>query len=133
MQVEDIRNAAVAALEEIKARDIEVLDVRKLTSLFDYMIVASADSARQTKALARNIHDRIKQVGGSVIGIEGEQTGEWVLVDLGAVVVHIMQPAIRDYYNLEQLWGGKGPHGVAQLRRAGEQRSTPDPGAQLRP
>jgi ribosome-associated protein len=133
MQVEDIRNTAVAALEEIKARDIEVMDVRKLTSLFDYMIVASADSARQTKALARNVHDRIKQAGGSVVGIEGEQAGEWVLVDLGAVVVHIMQPAVRDYYNLEQLWGGKGPRSVVHPRRASEGRAGAEPGVQAAP
>ena len=107
MQVEEIRDAAVAALEEIKARDIVVLDVRKLTALFDYMIVASADSTRQTKALARNIHDKVKAGGGSVIGIEGEQTGEWVLADLGDIVVHIMQPAVREYYALEEIWGGK--------------------------
>ena len=99
MQVEELKTAVVNALEEIKARDIVVLDVRKLTSLCDYMIVASADSARQTKALARNVHDKIKAGGGSVIGIEGEQTGEWVLVDVGDIVVHIMQPAIREYYN----------------------------------
>jgi ribosome-associated protein len=109
MQVEEIRDIALAALDEIKARDIVVLDVRKLTSLFDYMIVASGDSARQSKALARNVHDRVKAAGGDVVGIEGEQTGEWVLVDLGAVVVHVMQPAIRDYYSLEELWGGKAP------------------------
>ena len=133
MQVEEIKDAAVAALEEIKARDIEVLDVKKLTSLFDYMIVASADSVRQTKALARNVHDKIKQLGGGVVGIEGEQTGEWVLVDLGAVVVHIMQPAVRDYYNLEQLWGGNGPHNVSHVRRLADQRAGPGPGAQLGP
>jgi ribosome-associated protein len=132
MQVEDIKNTAVQALEEIKAHDIEVIDVSKLTSLFDYMIVASADSARQTKALARNVHDRVKAAGGGVIGIEGEQTGEWVLVDLGAVVVHIMQPAVREYYNLEQLWGGKAPASVAHLRRAAEQRLT-EPGAEAHP
>jgi ribosome-associated protein len=133
MQVEDIRNAAVAALEEIKARDIEVMDVRKLTSLFDYMIVASADSARQTKALARNVHDRIKQAGGRVVGIEGEQAGEWVLVDLGAVVIHVMQPAIRDYYNLEQLWGGKGPRSVVHPRRGSDGRVGAEPGVQAGP
>jgi ribosome-associated protein len=133
MQVEDIKNAAVAALEEIKAHDIEVMDVRKLTSLFDYMIVASADSARQTKALARNVHDSIKQAGGTVVGLEGEQTGEWVLVDLGAVVVHIMQPAIRDYYNLEQLWGGKGPRSVVHLWRGSEPHANAEPGVQAGP
>lgn len=109
MQVEAIREAAVAALEQIKASDIMVLDVRKMTSLFDYMIVASADSARQTKALANNVQERIRELGGQVSGIEGERTGEWVLVDLGGVIVHIMQPAVRSYYNLEQLWGGAAP------------------------
>jgi ribosome-associated protein len=117
MQIEEIRNTAVAALEEIKARDIVVLDVRKLTSLFDYLIVASGESARQTKALARNVHDKVKSAGGAVIGVEGEQSGEWVLVDLGGVVVHVMQPAIRDYYSLEQLWGGEVPRRVSPLRR----------------
>jgi ribosome-associated protein len=117
MQIEEIRDTAVAALEEIKARDIVVLDVRKLTSLFDYLIVASGESARQTKALARNVHDKVKSAGGSVIGVEGEQAGEWVLVDLGGVVVHVMQPAVRDYYSLEQLWGGEVPRRVAALRR----------------
>ena len=105
MQIEEIRNIAVAALEEIKARDIAVLDVRKLTSLFDYLIVASGESARQTKALARNVHDKVKDAGGTVLGVEGEQSGEWVLVDLGGIVVHVMQPAVRDYYSLEQPWG----------------------------
>jgi ribosome-associated protein len=117
MQVEEIKDTALLALEEIKARDIVVLDVKKLTSLFDYMIVASGESARQNKALARNVHDKVKAAGGEVIGLEGEQAGEWVLVDLGGVVVHVMQPAIRDYYSLEELWGGKPSARVAPLRR----------------
>jgi ribosome-associated protein len=116
MHAEQLRQIAEQALEEIKARDVTVLDTRKMTSLFDYIIVASADSARQTKALARNIAEKVKEAGGSVLGVEGEQTGEWVLVDLGDVVVHIMQPAIRDYYNLEQLWGGGPPRKVTPLR-----------------
>jgi len=120
MQVEQIRQSAVEALEEIKARDIVVLDTRKLTSMFDYMIVASAESARQTKALARNVEDKIRSGGGKVLGTEGEQTGEWVLVDMGSVIVHIMQPAIREYYNLEQLWGGEVPRRASQLRRGAE-------------
>jgi len=119
MQIEEIRRTALAALEEIKARDIVVLDVKKLTSLFDYLIVASGDSTRQTKALARNVHDRVKAAGGAIVGVEGEQTGEWVLVDLGAVVVHVMQPAIRDYYNLEQLWGGDAQRRAPAPRRPG--------------
>ena len=116
MHAEQLRDIAQQALEEIKAHDIVVLDTRKLTSLFDYMIVASAESARQTKALARNVAEKVKAAGGSVLGVEGEQTGEWVLVDLGDMVIHIMQPAIRTYYNLEQLWGGEAPRRVSALR-----------------
>ena len=118
MQAEQIRQLAMEALEAIKARDVVVLDTGKLTSMFDYMIVASAESTRQTKALARNVEDKIKSGGGQVLGIEGEQAGEWVLVDLGSVIVHIMQPAVRDYYKLEQLWGGEAPRRVSQLRRS---------------
>jgi ribosome-associated protein len=117
MQAEEIKQCVVEALEEIKARDIVVLDTRKLTAMFDYMIVASAESTRQTKALARNVEDKIRSGGGKVLGTEGEQTGEWVLVDMGSVIVHIMQPAIREYYNLEQLWGGDVPRRLSQLRR----------------
>jgi ribosome-associated protein len=105
MKLDKLRKAVVAALEDIKAEDIEILDVSKLTSLFDTMIIASADSTRQVKALANNVQVKIKEIGGEVCGVEGEQSGEWALVDLGDVVVHIMQPAVRAYYNLEQLWG----------------------------
>lgn len=105
MRLDKFRKAVIAALEDIKAEDIEILDVSKLSSLFDTMIIASADSTRQVKALANNVVVKVKEIGGTVHGVEGEQTGEWVLVDLGDVVVHIMQPAVRAYYNLEQLWG----------------------------
>ena len=97
-------NATVAALEDIKARDIVVLDVKRLTALFDKVIIASADSARQARALADNVQRKLKALGAKIHGVEGEQTGEWILVDLGEIVVHIMQPAIRKYYNLEELW-----------------------------
>ena len=109
MHVEAMKQAVVEALEEIKAVDITVLDVRQMTSLFDYMIIASAGSTRQTKALANNVQDKLRHTGARVLGVEGEQTGEWVLVDLGEIVVHVMQPAVRAYYNLEQLWGGTPP------------------------
>ena len=129
MQAEQIRQCAVEALEEIKAREIVVLDTRKLTPMFDYMIVASAESTRQTRALARNVEDKIRSSGGKVLGTEGEQTGEWVLVDMGSVIVHIMQPAIREYYNLEQLWGGEAPRRVSQLRRGAELLTSDGPGS----
>jgi ribosome-associated protein len=106
MQTDELVSSVVHALEDIKARDITVLDVRRLTSLFDTVIIASAESARQTKALARHVLDKAREAGATVLGVEGEDSGEWVLVDLGDVVVHIMQPAIRQYYNLEELWGG---------------------------
>jgi ribosome-associated protein len=122
----------VEALEEIKARDVVVLDTRKLTSMFDYMIVASAESTRQTRALARNVEEKIRTGGGKVLSTEGEQTGEWVLVDLGSVIVHIMQPAIRVYYNLEQLWGGEVPRRISQLRRGAALHVT-DPGGSVVP
>ncbi|MEX0960668.1 MAG: ribosome silencing factor [Burkholderiales bacterium] len=104
--------AAVAALEDIKAFDIVILDVRKMSALFDYMVIASAESTRQARALANNVQEKLKAIGGKVHGVEGEQSGEWVLVDLGDVIVHVMQPAVRSYYNLEQLWGGEplAPH-----------------------
>lgn len=104
MKLDKLVKTIVAALEDIKARDIVILDVTRMTALFDRMIIASADSTRQTKALANNVQVKVKAAGGEVYGMEGEQSGEWVLVDLGDVVVHVMQPAVRGYYNLEELW-----------------------------
>jgi ribosome-associated protein len=109
MRLNKLQKTAVTALEDIKARDITVLDVRKLTSLCDTLVVASADSNRQVKALAQHVRDRLKEAGAGIVGVEGEETGEWVLVDAGDIVVHIMQPAIRAYYNLEELWPPPAP------------------------
>lgn len=119
MRVDKMASAAVAALEDVKACDIVVLDVRRMTSLFDRIIIASADSTRQSKALSNNVQEKLKALGATVYGVEGEQVGEWILVDLGAVIVHIMQPAIRQYYNLEELWS---PPARAARRRAGSAR-----------
>lgn len=94
----------INSLEDIKAFDITVIDVRKKTSISDYMIIASANSNRQTKALARHLKDTLKEIGKSVANIEGEVDGEWVLVDLNEVLVHIMLPTTRAYFNLEELW-----------------------------
>jgi ribosome-associated protein len=104
MRLDKQAKAAVAALEDIKGRDITILDVRKMTTLFDWIIIATADSNRQARALSSHLQEKMKALGSRVHSVEGESTGEWVLVDLGAVVVHIMQPAIRKYYNLEELW-----------------------------
>ncbi|MFL2964492.1 MAG: ribosome silencing factor [Methylophilaceae bacterium] len=94
----------INSLEDIKAFDITVIDVRKKTSIADYMIIASANSNRQTKALARHLKDTLKEINKSVANIEGEVDGEWVLVDLNEVLVHIMLPTTRAYFNLEELW-----------------------------
>jgi ribosome-associated protein len=104
-----MEKAAVAALEDIKARDIAVLKVAHLTPLFERVIIASAESTRQVKALADNVREKLKARGYPVLSVEGEDSGEWVLVDLGAIVVHVMQPAIRQYYNLEELWDQPEP------------------------
>jgi len=123
MDLRKLQKIAVTALEDIKARDIEIINTTKLTSLFDRIIVASADSTRQVKALARNVHDKVKEAGGDVLSIEGEDTGEWVLVDLGTLVVHVMQPSVRSYYNLEELWQGKTKKDLPPATKGGEESS----------
>ena len=107
MDIKKLQRVVVDALEDVKAQDIRVFNTTELTSLFDRVVIASGTSNRQTRALASSVRDKVKERGGEVISVEGEDTGEWVLVDLGDVVVHIMQPNIRAYYNLEEIWGGK--------------------------
>lgn len=115
MKATQLEKIVVGALEDIKGRDIEVINTAKLTPLFERIILASGDSNRQVRSLAHNVEDKVREAGGQVISTEGEDGGEWVLVDLGDIVVHVMQPAIRTYYNLEELWRGKGP---ARVRKA---------------
>ena len=107
VNLKQLQQAAVEALEDIKARDIQVYDVTGTSALFDRVIIATAESGRQLGALASNLREGVKAAGGSIRHVEGEKTGEWVLVDLGDIVVHIMLPAIRQQYNLEELWGQK--------------------------
>ncbi len=107
MDIKNLQRVVVDALEDVKAQDIRVFNTLALTALFDSVIIASGTSNRQTKALAASVRDKVKLAGGKVVSIEGEDTGEWVLVDLGDLIVHIMQPGIRTYYNLEELWGAK--------------------------
>jgi ribosome-associated protein len=107
MDIKKLQSAVIDALEDVKAQDIRVFDTVHLTSMFDRLAIASGTSNRQTKALAASVRDKVKEKGGNIVSIEGEETGEWVLVDLGDMVVHIMQPAIRDYYRLEEIWGDK--------------------------
>ena len=104
MRLNKLQQTAVSALEDIKARDITVLDVRRITSIFNSMIIATAESNRQVKALAHHVRDKMKEAGATILGVEGEESGDWVLVDCGDIVVHVMQPAVRAHYNLEELW-----------------------------
>ena len=118
MDIKKLQTLVVDALEDVKGQDITVFDTVHLTSLFDRIAVVSGTSNRQTKALAASVRDKVKDAGGDVIGMEGEDTGEWVLVDLGDMVVHIMQPAIRQYYRLEEIWGDK-PVKLGAAKRKG--------------
>ena len=111
-----IEKIVIAALEDIKGKEIEVISTKKLTSLFESIVIASGDSNRQVRSLARNVTDKAREAGIDILSTEGEDAGEWVLVDLGDVVVHIMQPAI-----LEELWGGKGP---LRVREATQSQAT---------
>ena len=103
--LDSMKAAVIDALEDIKGFDIAVMDVRKLTNMTSYMIVCSATSSRQAKAIGDNVSEQMKEKNYTIRGTEGEKEGEWVLVDLNDIVVHIMVPATRAYYNLEQLWG----------------------------
>ena len=107
MDIRAKQRAVVEALEDVKGRDIIVYNTARMPSMFERVVIASGDSNRQVKALADHVQDRIRELGSRVYGVEGEKAGEWVLVDLGDVVVHIMHPAVREFYNLEEVWGGK--------------------------
>ena len=107
MDIRVKQRVVVEALEDVKGRDILVFNTARLPSMFERVVIASGDSNRQVKALADRVQERVKQTGGRVYGVEGERGGEWVLVDLGDVVVHIMHPTVREFYNLEEIWGGK--------------------------
>jgi ribosome-associated protein len=131
MDIRKKQRAVVQALEDVKGRDIVVFNVARHASIFERVVIASGDSTRQVNALAGSVQDRARAIGARIYGVEGRRNGEWVLVDLGDVVVHIMHPAVRSHYNLEELWGGKevklkraavaasrSPHGKAARRRA---------------
>jgi ribosome-associated protein len=107
MDLGRLQRIIVDALDDIKGQDIRVFNTTGQTDLFDRVIIATGTSNRQTRSLAAHVRDKVKEAGGSIISVEGNDTGEWVLVDLGDAVVHVMQPAIRAYYNLEELWGAK--------------------------
>jgi ribosome-associated protein len=124
MDIKKLQALVVDALEDVKAQEIKVFDTVHLTSLFDRIAIASGTSNRQTKALAASVRDKVKENGGTIVSVEGEDTGEWVLVDLGDMIVHIMQPPIRAYYRLEEIWGEKEVKMGAAKRTATASRRT---------
>jgi ribosome-associated protein len=101
------QSTVVDALEDVKGYDIVVFNTARMPTMFERVVIASGTSNTQVRALADRVRERIEQAGGRVYGVEGEAGGEWVLVDLGDVVVHIMHPAVRSFYNLEEVWGAK--------------------------
>ena len=107
MDIRKLQRAIVDGLEDVKGQHIAVFNTEHLSALFERVIIASGTSNRQTKALAASVRDAVKSRGMDVLATEGEDNGEWIIVDCGAAVAHIMQPAIRDYYHLEDIWGGK--------------------------
>ena len=107
MDIRKLQRAIVDGLEDVKGQNIAVFNTEHLSAMFERVIIASGTSNRQTKALASSVRDAVKSRGMQVLRTEGEDNGEWIIVDCGAAVAHIMQPAIRDYYHLEEIWGGK--------------------------
>jgi len=107
MDIRKKQRAVVEALEDVKGRDIVIFNVAKQTAFFERVVIASGDSSRQVNALATSVQERARALGAPARGVEGRRNGEWVLVDLGDIIVHVMHPAVRSYYNLEELWGEK--------------------------
>ncbi len=107
MDIRKLQRAIVDGLEDVKAQAIAVYNTEALSPLFERVIIATGSSNRQTKALAASVRDKVRERGLAVMRTEGVENGEWIIVDCGAAVVHIMQPSIRDYYHLEEIWGGK--------------------------
>jgi ribosome-associated protein len=107
MDIRKLQRVIVDALEDIKGQDIKVFNTEHLSDMFERVVIASGTSNRQTRSLASSVQEKVKQAGGHVVSVEGSDTGEWVLVDCADAIVHILQPAFRSYYNLEEIWGGK--------------------------
>jgi len=124
MDIRKKQRAVVDALEDVKGRDIVVFNVAKLSPFFERVVIASGDSSRQVKALADHVEDRMRALGERVHGVEGHASGEWVLVDLGDIVVHVMHPTVRSHFNLEELWGGK-PVKLAAPRKIARGKARP--------
>ncbi|HEV3010261.1 MAG TPA: ribosome silencing factor [Burkholderiales bacterium] len=128
----DIRlkqRVVVEALEDVKGHDILVFNTARLPSMFERVVIASGDSNRQVKALADRVQERVRELGARVYGVEGESGGEWVLVDLGDIVVHVMHPTVREFYNLEEIWGGK----AVRLKKVEEKKEEKKPSRKAKP
>jgi ribosome-associated protein len=131
MDIRKLQRAIVDGLEDVKAQAIAVFNTESLSPLFERVIIATGASNRQTKSLAASVRDTVRERGLQVMRTEGEENGEWIIVDCGAAVVHIMQPAIREYYHLEEIWGGKpvkmklGESGPTRLVKASEEAPHP--------
>lgn len=119
MEPETLKDIVVEALADMKGVDIRVLDVRGQTAITDYMVIVSGTSDRHVKSLARNVLDKAREQRVHALGVEGEAKGEWVLVDLRDVVVHVMRPQVRDFYNLEKLWIPELPAEPVRAQRRG--------------
>jgi len=116
MQIDELKELVVDALDDLKAKDIVTINVRGKSDMTDVMVIASGTSSRQVKGLAENVRMRAKESGIEALGVEGDDVGEWVLVDLGDIVVHVMQEPVRRFYQLERLWS------VTEEKQAGEQK-----------
>jgi len=127
MELREKQRAVVDALEDIKGHDIVVYNTAALPTMFERVVIASGDSNRQVKALADHVQEKLTALGARVYGVEGEKTSEWVLVDLGDVVVHVMHPTVRSFYNLEELWGGKSINMKKPSPKATARKKKPKP------
>ena len=133
MDIRKLQRAIVDGLEDVKAQNVVVFNTEHLTPLFERVIVASGASNRQTKALASSVRETVRSRGMDVLRTEGEANGEWIIVDCGAAVVHVMQPAIRDYYHLEELWGDKAVRMKIDAAPATLVKAAPDQAAPRSP
>jgi ribosome-associated protein len=109
MDIRKLQKITLNALEAVKARDVVNYDVRHLTAMFDRVIIATTESTRQARAMVNHLREDLRAAGGGVVSVEGEDSGEWVLIDLGDIVVHVLQPATREHYKLEELWNQPKP------------------------
>jgi ribosome-associated protein len=124
--IERLQFLIVDALEDMKGQSIAVFNTQRLSDLFDRVVIASGTSNRQTRALANNVVEKVKKNGGAIYGLEGEDTGEWVLVDCGDIIVHILQPAMRAHFRLEEIWGSE-EISLEEVKKLGKPKRRPGP------